>query len=100
MMTAWPRKRSRETTYLRSFFFFFTFDGTGDLKEHIAHFEHLAKFQTQCVDIAQHEKLLIKQFPSSLRRKAFRWFSRLKAGSILLGPGTSSLSYYAPDSLL
>ena len=61
---------------------FDTFDGTGDPKEHIAHFEYLAKFQTQCVDIAQHEKLLIKQFPSSLRRNAFCRFSRLKAGSI------------------
>ena len=61
---------------------FDTFDETGDPKEHIAHFEHLAKFQTQCVDIAQHKKLLIKQFPSVLRKNAFRWFSRLKARSI------------------
>ena len=63
---------------------FETFDGTGDPKEHIAHFEYLAKFQTQCVDIAQHEKLLLKQFPSSLRRKAFRRFSRLKANELSL----------------
>lgn len=44
-MTAWPRKRD----YVPSKFD--TFDETGDPKEHLAHFEHLAKFQMISLNI-------------------------------------------------
>lgn len=52
------------------------FDGTSDPKE------HLARFESQCGDTAANWKLLLRQFPSSLTKTAFTWYTNGAPGSV------------------
>lgn len=52
------------------------FDGTGDAREHLTHFE------AACGDIATQPSLLLRQFSLSLKGAAFQWYSRLAPGSV------------------
>nr|CAD1842647.1 unnamed protein product [Ananas comosus var. bracteatus] len=52
------------------------FDGTGDPREHLTHFE------VACGDTITNGSLLLRQFPLSLKGAAFQWYSKLSPGSI------------------
>nr|CAD1817824.1 unnamed protein product [Ananas comosus var. bracteatus] len=52
------------------------FDGTGDPREHLTHFE------AACGDTVTNGSLLLRQFPLSLKVAAFQWYSKIPPGSI------------------
>ena len=52
------------------------YDGSGDLAEHISHFEIASG------DTAHDESLLLKHFSASLSGVAFTWYTRLAPNSI------------------
>nr|CAD1837639.1 unnamed protein product [Ananas comosus var. bracteatus] len=47
------------------------FDGTGDAREHLTHFE------AACGDVATNPSLLLRQFSLSLKGAAFHWYTKL-----------------------
>lgn len=53
------------------------FDGTGDPRQHVAH------FLSRCGPIAQNEALCLQLFVQSLESSAFTWYANLPEGSIL-----------------
>ena len=52
------------------------FDGTRDVREHLAYFE------AACGDTANNSLLLLRQFLGSRTGAAFHWYSRLPIGKI------------------
>lgn len=56
------------------------FDGIGDPKQHLAHFE------AACGNTINNESLLLRQFPLSLQGAAFAWYSKLPPASVPDGP--------------
>ncbi|CAL5431262.1 unnamed protein product [Camellia sinensis] len=53
------------------------FDGTGDPRQHVAH------FLSRCGPIAHNEALCLQLFVQSLESSAFTWYANLPEGSIL-----------------
>ncbi|CAL5425633.1 unnamed protein product [Camellia sinensis] len=53
------------------------FDGTGDPRQHVAH------FLSRCGPIAQNEALCLQLFVQSLESSAFTWYANLPEGSII-----------------
>lgn len=52
------------------------FNGTGDPRQHVAH------FLSRCGPIAQNEALCLQLFVQSLERSTFTWYANLPESSI------------------